>query len=91
MSGDYISREALRNALYEEDAITMKGVSIINQFPTADVVERKHGEWIWARGGNTPRLRCSACLAVIILPDMVTYLHPYNFCPNCGAIMEQQT
>ena len=36
---EYIEREALRNALYEADAITMSGVKIINQFPAADVVE----------------------------------------------------
>ena len=34
---DYISREALRDVLYEEDAITMKGVAILNTFPAADV------------------------------------------------------
>lgn len=39
MSGDYISREAARNAHYEADAITMKGVAILNQLPAADVVE----------------------------------------------------
>lgn len=36
---EYIDREALRNALYEADAITMKGVEIINNFPAVDVVE----------------------------------------------------
>lgn len=30
--------DALRNALYEADAITMKGVAIINKFPTIDAV-----------------------------------------------------
>ena len=36
---DYIRRVTVRNALYEADAITMKGVAILNQFPAADVVE----------------------------------------------------
>lgn len=36
---DYIPRVTVRNALYEADAITMKGVAILNQFPAADVVE----------------------------------------------------
>ena len=35
---EYIEREAVRNALYDADAITMKGVAILNQFPAADVV-----------------------------------------------------
>ena len=36
---EYIEREAIRNTLYEADAITMDGVKILNQFPAADVVE----------------------------------------------------
>lgn len=34
---DYIKREALRDALYDADAITMNGVKILNQFPSVDV------------------------------------------------------
>lgn len=34
-----IDADAVRNALYEADAITMNGVAIINQFPTEDAVE----------------------------------------------------
>ena len=34
---EYIDKEALRDALYGADAITMNGVKIINQFPSADV------------------------------------------------------
>lgn len=40
---DYIKREALRDALYDADAITMNGVKILNQFPSADVAPVKHG------------------------------------------------
>jgi hypothetical protein len=36
---DYINREAVRNELYDADAITMKGVAILNNFPSSDVVE----------------------------------------------------
>lgn len=48
---DYINREAVRNELYDADAITMKGVAILNNFPSADVVEVKHGEWVVCGGG----------------------------------------
>ena len=34
---EYIDKEALRDALYDADAITMNGVKILNQFPAADV------------------------------------------------------
>lgn len=49
---EYIDREALRDALYEADAITMRGVAICNQFPAADVVpvvrcrDCKHKGWV---------------------------------------------
>lgn len=37
--GQYVDRYLLRDKLYAEDAITMKGVAILNNFPAADVVE----------------------------------------------------
>lgn len=50
---EYIDREAARNALYEADAITMKGVEIINSFPVADVVEVETlKEWLYAIAMN---------------------------------------
>ena len=36
---DFINREAVRNELYDADAITMRGVVLLNNFPSADVVE----------------------------------------------------
>ena len=40
----YVDRFALRDALYDADAITMQGIKIINQFPTA--VDAMPGRWI---------------------------------------------
>ena len=34
---DLVYRKELRDALYEADAVTMQGVKILNQFPSADV------------------------------------------------------
>ena len=44
---EYIERTALRDALYADDAITMQGVKILNQFPAADVAPVVHGKWIF--------------------------------------------
>ena len=41
---EHVDRFALRDALYDADAITMRGVKIINQFPTA--VDAVPGRWI---------------------------------------------
>ena len=43
---EYIDREAIRNRLYDADAITMNGVAMLNNFPAAEVEEVKHGRWI---------------------------------------------
>lgn len=42
-NGQYVDRYLLRDKLYAEDAITMKGVAILNNFPAADVVDVRHG------------------------------------------------
>lgn len=45
-NGKYVDSYLLRDKLYAEDAITMKGVAILNEFPAADVVEVRHGRWV---------------------------------------------
>lgn len=43
---EYINKEAVRDALYEADAILMSGLKILNQFPAADVAPVRHGRWL---------------------------------------------
>ena len=80
---EYINKEAVRDALYEADAILMSGLKILNQFPAADVVPVRHGRWI---GKNSPYdvniHVCSVCRGqVSILGNKL------RFCPNCGCKM----
>lgn len=84
---EYIEREALRDALYEADAITMRGVAIINQFPTADVREVVHGKWIAIIPYNSDYrgFKCNKCGA------QFQGIHRDNFCGNCGADMRGTT
>ena len=89
----YIEREALRDALYEADAITMKGIAIINQFPSADVAPVVHGEWILV-GTNehdyetSVEEKCSLCGRYVYRYDT----QPQdNYCPNCGAKMDAKS
>ena len=88
----YIEREALRDALYEADAITMKGIAIINQFPAADVAPVVRGEWVLV-GTNehdyetSVEEKCSLCGRYVYRYDT----EPQdNYCPNCGAKMESE-
>lgn len=86
---EYIDRNELLDVLYAEDAITISGVSIINRFPSADVVKRKKGQWIES-DLDYNFVTCSFCKEhkidgrMALSPD---YAHQLNFCPNCGADM----
>ena len=80
---EYIEREALRDALYDADAITMSGVKIVNQFPVADVAPVRHGRWV-THSDRPDSLICSVCKCGF---DMWKH-DPHNYCPNCGAKMD---
>ena len=88
---DYIKREALRDALYDADAITMNGVKIINQFPSSDVEPVKHGQWIGSGDGYAngelvyDMWECSECGYDA---DGADEEPNWNYCPNCGARMD---
>ena len=77
---EYIEREALRDALYDADAITMSGVKILNQFPGADVAPVRHGRWLPQVVLGQKAWDCSECK---------TLGSPHwKWCPVCGAKME---
>lgn len=84
---EYVNRKELRDALYDADAITMEGVKIINQFPSADVAPVRHGHWIYHPDNLFPHestQECSLCHE----EELIT-LHNENYCPNCGAKMDE--
>ena len=76
---EYIEREALRDAIYDADAITMSGVKILNQFPVADVAPVRHGRWLPQVVLGQKAWDCSECK---------TLGSPHwKWCPVCGAMM----
>lgn len=86
---EYVDRKALRNALYDADAITMNGVKILNQFPAADVTPVRHGRWIESQRiyYGAKQYECSLCWAEAFW-DKHRITKKYPCCPNCGANME---
>ena len=81
---EYIERKAIRDALYDADAITMEGVKILNQFPTADVVPVVHGHWIYE--SNSYTWVCSRCgRGVNTNPEGIDL-----YCYHCGARMNEK-
>ena len=83
---EYIERKALRDTLYDADAITMSGVKILNQFPAADVAPVRHGRWV-----SVPHKRsrvCSVCNRDEPYKFADIDADVYDYCPNCGAKMD---
>ena len=77
---EYIERKALRDALYDADAITMSGVKILNQFPAADVAPVRHGRWLCVDTETEQFFLCNRC-------KKKEYWES-NYCPNCGCRMD---
>ena len=83
---EYIERTALRDALYADDAITMQGVKILNQFPAADVAPVVHGKWIFKSRwhDSIDENLCSKCGQLVTTAAE----KQMDYCPNCGARMD---
>lgn len=67
---------------------------IIDSFPAADVVERKHGKWM--KHNDRACWYCSECkednyYAYSWNSDTGKYEFQDHFCPNCGAEMRKET
>lgn len=60
----------------------------LNSQPTADVVEVKHGEWVyWQPNGTNHLWRCSVCGGAISTPMKFVADH-IKYCEHCGAKMD---
>lgn len=75
----------------DEDVV----LELINQQPTAEVQEVKHGRWEVKRceGGifdGSYHNECSVCGYKRFLDnDEIKYKTKYKFCPKCGAKMDK--
>lgn len=91
---EYIERKAIRDALYDADAITMSGVKILNQFPVADVAPVRHGRWISLTDCSNAGVYCSVCHKKVYKEDYAICNRKNklrsDYCPNCGAKMDSE-
>ena len=82
---DYISREKVLEFV-EPDARPFLAERIRN-IPAADVRPVVRGKWVEFETDTPPRRNvCSEC-GYTTNPWLA---HVYNFCPNCGASMEEE-
>ena len=83
---DYIEDFVLMNKYYhpysKRTTIPIaEAIARINETPSADVAEVRHGKWELAWSSNV--YKCSLC--------KFKYRYIDNFCPNCGADMRGGT
>ena len=80
MSDEYIKREdalnTFSNAFYGGLAAKIKSI------PPADVAPVRHGRWAETVTDGFLFVSCSAC-------GFKTGRIDYNYCPNCGAKMDE--
>ena len=79
---EYIDRRAALDALYDANAITYAGLDILENIPAADVAPVKHGKWI---NHNDDILGLTSECSVCHIEGMLNG----NYCPNCGAKMDE--
>lgn len=85
---DYIEREAVQSAVWEEDNQTDM-ILAIGSLPAADVAPVRHGYWefpIFTDSDDEldPRVKCSECGSV------EAAFARWKYCPNCGAKMDKE-
>lgn len=91
MSRKYIDRELLineicKNRLMSKELVAQKILHIINEQPTVNVEEVRHGKWINHSGGEWG---CSSCANIVFTEG--SWETPYdNYCPYCGAKMDKE-
>lgn len=82
---DYIKREDAINAFepeHRQDWYTPWIVDELKALPSADVAPVRHGIWAETVTDGFLFVSCSAC-------GFKTGRIDYNYCPNCGAKMDE--
>ena len=86
---DYIAREEAKTALNIEAEISPAAQDAledaIDGIPAADVAPVVHGRWISDGDGYHWTYNCSICA----WKDGYPFNERHNFCPNCGAKMDE--
>lgn len=106
MAKEYIEREALEVALNhrlnflmaengEYDHYTSgfdEAVTMVENFPAADVVEVRHGRWeAWMpdKNGETREFICTGCRFMVEMSWKQKECD-YEWCPYCGCKMDKE-
>lgn len=90
MMGEYVKRSDALHAVGDIHPLDYNGQGIVKRIkdiPAADVVEVRHGRWIWELANNGwANHICSEC-GYAKNTDIHVRLG-YDYCPRCGAKMD---
>ena len=98
---DLISREAAIAIMQAKGEMAMgtpgtvfySAAHMLEMMPAVDAEPVRHGRWVKASGMLPPechdKKRCSVC-ANFALHDRLGRVRPSNYCPNCGAKMDEE-
>ena len=89
----YIDADALKEKIFPigmvadgNYGINAKAIKVaIDNQPTADVVEVKHGTWLRETDKGVGYAKCSACGGT-----MSIFCYGHDYCPRCGAKMDEK-
>ncbi len=91
MAKEYIERNALI-AEYDRVHIGPPGGArqLMEEAPTADVVEVKHGKWKWGKGlGGQYGIWCTNCGSGWVDSENAEWIaREHDYCGKCGAKMD---
>ena len=83
----YVDVEKIRpyKGFFEKVNNVPKFYEWVESLPTADVVEVRHGEWIFGETQGHSWMKCSECLV-----SQSGQTATFSYCPNCGAKMRKE-
>ena len=79
---DLISRAAAINAVYYKPNYKM-AIEVLKEVPVVNAAPIIHGQWVKPERSLWPVADCSVCGKMCIVANTA------NYCPNCGAKMDE--
>ncbi len=73
---------------FSADGAVADCLTMLNNAPTADVEEVKHGEWFLLDECSNEGVYCSECHKKVYRKEYANQKVKSKFCPNCGAKMD---
>lgn len=89
---EYLRHDSFSNPYFRSQAC-QQAMDVLDTVPIADVVEVRHGRWIWLEEDEddfeTDIVECSYCgKSYATLFSKESFFETFKFCHNCGTKMD---